>query len=152
MQTHSHKLMVMAAATYVAVLYGSETGMAVLVPGGPWRSAEMSSLTPVFAAFTGGSRSPEQKGPATKPGASVLPNSASCPAAGALAAPPSVDTVIGKNEPALTQGASAHPQGSTELGTGGGCAQLPADAARAGAALPGTAPTLESRASAKPRA
>ena len=146
MKDRSHKLIFMAAtgAMYVAVLYGSEASLSVLVPGGPWRTADMFPMIPVLAAFGAEPRWPEPNHlSANGSAASVLPNSASCPQAGALAAPPSVDRAIGKDEPALTREASPRPQSSGGLGTGASCPQLRADAGKQRSGpLPGTAPAL----------
>ena len=146
MKDRSLKLIFMAAtaAMYVAVLYGSETTLSVLVPDGPWRTAEMFPLTPVLTAFVAepGSADPNQP-PANQHAASVLPNSASCPAAGALAGPPSVNRAIGKDEPALTRDAAPRRQSGATLGTGASCPQLRADAGKQHlGSLPGTAPPM----------
>ena len=133
MKDRSHKLAFMAATAgmYLAVLYGSEATLSVLVPGGPWRSAEMFPLKPVLAAFVAEpSRAEPNQRPDTRAAASVIPNSASCPAAGVLAEPPSIDRAIGNDAPALTREGSPRPQSNASVGTGASCPQLYADAGR----------------------
>ncbi len=156
MHHYSNKLMLMAAtaAIYVAALYGAEANLAILVPGGPWRLANISPLTPALAAFAPDPRPAEPKQPqANQSATSVLPNSASCPAVSALVAPPSVGAAIGKDDAELPKDASPHPRSSGVLGTGGSCPPLRADADRpAVAPLPGgAAATLANRAEAVPK-
>jgi len=149
---YSNKLMFMAAtaAMYVAVLYGSEASLAILVPGGPWRLANISSLTPALAAFAPDPRPAEPKQPpASQSATSVLPNGASCPAVSALVAPPSVEAAIGKDDAPLPKDASPHPQSSGVLGTGGSCPPLRADAGKSAVTpLPGVAASLANQAEA----
>jgi hypothetical protein len=70
----------------------------------------------------------------------VLPNSASCPAADALVAPPPVSERIGHPAEGVASDAPAQVHSGTNLGTGSACPPLRADAAKPGTApLPGLA-------------
>ena len=118
MQDHSHKLMFIAAtAMWALVFYGSEAATAMI-------ASDSGAATAAISQAGHTRPSPTQHGD------SVVPNSASCPAADMLAAPPRVNDRIGNGEagagPAVGSQARTH-----ELGTGSPCPQQSADAARA---------------------
>jgi hypothetical protein len=131
----SNKLMFLAAtgAMWAVVAYGAQLESVWFGPDDaqekPQAFASTLPLTPALFAAPAQER-PELQPPSApaKGGASVLPNSASCPAAGTLLSPPSVDKLIGNEGAAVTRGAPGQAQSNANLGTGTSCPPLRADA------------------------
>jgi len=143
-QDHSHKLLFMAAtgAMCAIVVFGSQAATSLLFPGSELGTAEIFSPA-VYVGLPADEaiRSEKGRSSSNKAGASVLPNSASCPAADALVAPPAVNDRIGREPDGVAPSTPAQAHTNAILGTGSACPPLRADAAKPRTApLPGLAP------------
>jgi len=138
-QDHSHKLLFMAATggMCAVVLFGSQAATSLLFPDSDLRTADI--FTPAaYVGLPADEAIRSEKGrssPSDKAGASVLPNSAGCPAADALVAPPPVNDRIGREPDGVAPSTPAQAHTNAILGTGSACPPLRADAAK-----PRTAP------------
>ena len=141
-----NKLMFLAAtgAMWAVVAYGAQLDAQWFGPKEETQTVQASAFPSVMPAlFASSVQELSDKEPLSTPAkgsASVLPNSASCPAPSALVSPPSTDKLIGKEGPSVANSAPAQAPNNANLGTGSPCPPPRADAERARTpALPGSA-------------